>query len=330
MEIFRINIGKIMKKFFLKSTQNELLRDESNITHSQKWNNVEAAFEAHKKKFNELGNVLGVSVESLELILKEMTKFPMGRHILMTGGANGIWTDYMISYPWVQKDVASKMLTMNRLEYFIIFECLSVVAQRELFLFAQKEAQKHVKEGCRLVSLPCGVMRDLLELDYSGVSKYSLIGVDLDLESIQAAHKLAFEEEISNVQFVQDDAWKFEAEEPVDFINSIGLNVYESDRERVVELYRQFAKSLKKGGVLFTGVLTYPPGWEKKSDWILENIPEGHYEMDKIVIDDVLALHWQNYRTLEEIEEDFLGAGFSKVEIIPDRYCVFPAVIATK
>ncbi|MCP5505517.1 MAG: methyltransferase domain-containing protein [Chlamydiales bacterium] len=319
-----------MKKKITKITRNKSIMNELNITHSQKWSKLETACVAYKKKFRELGDVPGVTVEALEQILEEMTRFPMGRHILMTGGANGIWTDYMISFPWVQKDVASKMLTMNRLEYFIIFECLSVVAQRELFLLSQKEAQKHLKEGCRLVSLPCGVMRDLLELDFSGISEYSLIGVDLDLESIQAAHKLAFKEEIKNVQFFQDDAWKFEADKSVDFINSIGLNVYESDRERVIELYRQFAKSLKKDGVLFTGVLTYPPGWGQESDWILENIPEGHYEMDKIVIDDVLDLQWQNYRTLEEIKEDFLQAGFSKVKIIPDRYCVFPAVIATK
>lgn len=319
-----------MKEKIKKASQTLELMKELNITHSQKWEKLEAACQAHKKKIRKLGDAPGVSVEALEQLVDEMAKFPMGRHILLTGGANGIWTDYMISFPWAQKDVAIKMLAMNRLEYFIIFECLSVVAQRELFLMAQKEAQKHVKEGCRLVSLPCGMMRDLLELDYSGVSNYSLIGVDLDLDSIQAAHKFAFEEEISNVQFIQEDAWKFEAEKPVDFINSIGLNVYESDRNRVVDLYRQFYKSLKPGGVLFTGVLTYPPGWEKKSDWILENIPEGHLEMDKIIIDDVLDLHWQNYRTIEEMKEEFLEAGFSKVEIIPDTCCVFPAVIATK
>lgn len=319
-----------MKKKIVKSTQDLEDIKESNITHSQKWEKLETACQAYRKKYRELGDAPGVSIETLDQILDEMTKFPMGCHILLTGGANGVWTDYMISYPWAQKDIASKMLTMNRLEYFIIFECLSVVAQRELFLLAQREAQKHVKEGCRLVSLPCGVMRDLLELDYSKVSNYSLMGVDLDLESIQAAHKLVLEEEITKVRFIQEDAWKFVAEEPVDFINSIGLNVYESDRKRVIALYRQFCKSLKKGGVLFTGVLTYPPEWEKKSDWILENIPKGHYEMDKIVIDDVLNLYWQNYRTLDEIKGEFLEAGFSDVKIVPDRCCVFPAVIAIK
>lgn len=319
-----------MDKKIKKTIDSLELTKELNITHYQKWDNLKKACEAYKKKYQQLGNTPGVNVEALERILEEMTKFPMGQHILLTGGANGIWTDYMISFPWAQKDVAIKMLTMNRLEYFTIYECLSVVAQRELFLMAQKEAQKHIKEGCILISLPCGVMRDLLTLEYTGISDFSLIGVDLDLDSIQAAHKLAFEEEITHVQFIQEDAWKFMSEKPADFINSIGLNVYESDRQRVVDLYRQFWKSLKPGGILFTGVLTYPPGREKKCDWNFDRIPEGHFEMDKIVIDDVLDLDWQNYRTMDEIKEDFFEAGFTKVEIIPDRYCVFPAVIATK
>lgn len=318
-----------MKEKVQNVTQNLQAIQKLNITHSQKWECLKTACKTYKEKYSRL-DAPEVYVETLEQILDEMTKFPMGRHILLTGGANGIWTDYMISYPWVQKDLASKMLKMNRVEYFIIFECLVVVAQRELFLLAQEEAQKHVKENCILVSLPCGVMRDLLTLDYSGISNYSLIGVDLDLESIQEAHKLAFEEEITKVQFIQENAWTFVAEKPVDFINSIGLNVYESDRNKVVDLYRQFYKSLKSGGVLFTGVLTYPPKSEKKSDWILENIPENHYEMDKIVIDDVLDLQWQNYRTIDEMKEDFFEAGFSSVKIIPDTCCIFPAVIATK
>lgn len=247
--------------------------ERDNITHSKKWEALECACACHKEKIRKIGNLPYITTEKLESLIDEFVKFPLGQHILLTGGANGIWTDYMICYPWAQQNVASKMLSLSRMEYFLIFESLSVVAQRELFLRSQKEAQKHVKEGCKLLSLPCGVMRDLLTLDFAEVKDYTLIGIDLDPESLDAAQTLANERNITNTQFIQDNAWEFVLDTPVDFINSIGLNVYVSDRKRVVALYRQLYQALKPGGVLFTGVLTYPPEREKKSDWILDHIP---------------------------------------------------------
>ncbi len=304
--------------------------EKDNITHLEKWDAIEKACACHKEKIRKNGDLPYITAEKLENLVDEFVKFPLGQHILLTGGANGIWTDYLICYPWAQTDVASKMLNLNRMEYFLIFESLSVVAQRELFLSSQKEAQKHVKEGCRLLSLPCGVMRDLLTLDFSKVQDYTLIGIDLDPESLNAAKALANELSISNIELIQDNAWEFVLDTPVDFINSIGLNVYVKDRKRVIALYRQFYQALKPGGTLFTGVLTYPPEREKTSDWIMGNIPLHHCEMEKILADDILDLHFENYRTMDEIKEDFIEAGFSKVEIIPDRCCIFPAVIATK
>lgn len=314
----------------MHSLENKGHTEEVNITHSNKWESLDEACKEYKKRINSHAGWSQDVKKQYEAIIDEMTKFPMGRHILLTGGANGVWTDYMITYPWVQKNIPSKLLTLNRLEYNIIFECLSVVAQRELFLMAQCEAQKQVKEGCRLASVPCGVFRDLLTLDFSGVKSYSLIGVDIDDDSLEAAKRLAFELGRSNVEFVKESAWEFDGKESLDFINSIGLNVYESDRQKVIGLYSQFHKSLKPGGVLFTGVLTYPPGYEKESCWRMDLIPPFHYEMDKVLIDDVLELHWKNYRTFDEIKNDFYDAGFSDVTVVSDKYCIFPGIIAVK
>lgn len=304
--------------------------ERDNITHAKKWEAIETARACHKQKIRKAGDLPYITTEKLEALIDEFVKFPLGQHILLTGGANGLWTDYMICYPWAQQNVASKMLNLSRMEYFLLFESLSVVAQRELFLRSQKEAQKHVKEGCKLLSLPCGVMRDLLTLDFSEVKDYTLIGIDLDPESLDAAQTLANQRNITNTQFIQDNAWEFILDTPVDFINSIGLNVYVGDRKRVIALYRQLYQALKPGGVLFTGVLTYPPQREKKSDWIMDHIPPHHYEMEKILVDDILELHFENYRTMDEIKKDFMEAGFSNVELIPDKCCVFPAVIAIK
>lgn len=267
-----------------------------NITHSSKWKNLEIASEEYKRRIDSHPSWSQEIKSQYKAIIDEMTKFSLGCHVLLTGGANGIWTDYMISYPWSQKNISSKMLTLSRLEYFIIFESLVVVAQRELFLMAQEEAQRHVKEECRLASVPCGVFRDLITLDFSGIQSYTLIGVDIDDSALEVAKTLAHQLDQPNVKFIKKNAWEYDGKESLDFINSIGLNVYESNRNRVIDLYRQFHKSLKPGGVLFTGVLTYPPSHEKESCWNINLIPRFHYEMDKILIDDVLELHWKNYR----------------------------------
>jgi hypothetical protein len=52
--------------------------------------------------------------------------------------------------------------------------------------------------------------------------------------------------------------------------------------------------------------------------------------MEKIIHNDILDIKWLNFRMLPEIKSEFQEAGFSKVEIIQDSLCVFPAVIAIK
>ncbi|MBS0629625.1 MAG: methyltransferase domain-containing protein [Verrucomicrobia bacterium] len=306
------------------------MKEDANKSHPIRYSDYADAAEVIKKRIKAQRDIPNCSYDQVCQILDHLMNSPLGRHILQTGGANGIWTDYMISFPWVQKNIVGRMLSMNRLEYFIIFEMPSVLAQRELFLHSQKIAQRHIKANNTLASLPCGVMRDLLELDANPKANVQFVGIDIDNESLSAAKKLAQEKGISNVSFEQKDAWNLGIFSEFDFITSIGLNCYEPDRGRVVELYRQIYQSLKPGGTFFTGVLTYPPGYGAHSDWDLTAIPKYHIEMDQLLTRDILDLQYQNYRTLDEIEDDFRNAGFSTVSVYPDRYRIFPAVIAVK
>ena len=303
--------------------------ETANITHPNRFEDVSSAKKTFVERIVSRGDLPYVSVHEQLKVLEEFSKTSLGRHIILTGGANGLWTDYMISYPWRKGIHAGSMLTMSRLEYYVVFECLSVLAQRELFLRSQQVAQEHVKEGAVLVSLPCGVMRDLLELDFSKVKDINLIGIDIDREAVEAAKKLADQRNVDQVNFLMEDAWELRLSKEADFLSSIGLNVYESNRDRVVALYGRVYEALKPQGVFFTGVLTYPPGFEKQSDWS-PSLKKEQIAMDKILIEDVLDLEFQNYRTLEEIKEDFNRAGFKDVMIYPDKNCIFPAVIARK
>lgn len=306
------------------------MKDGINKSHAIRFHDHSIAVGAIKDKIKARAYLPNFSYDQVCQILDSLSSFPLGRHILQTSGANGIWTDYMISFPWIEENLAGKMLAMNRLEYFIIFEMPSVLAQRQLFLLSQKIAQNHVKANNTLASIPCGVMRDLLELEVSPSDNIHFVGIDIDTESLDAAKELARKKGISNMRFEQKDAWNLAIYSEFDFVTSIGLNCYEHDRDRVIEFYRQVYKALKPGGTFFTGVLTYPPGCGNHSDWNMKSIPKYHVEMDQILTRDILDLKFQNYRTLSEIEIDFRRAGFTNISIFPDSYCIFPAVIAVK
>lgn len=306
------------------------MEEGKNKTHAIRFHDYSTALAAIKDRIKAKDYLTNYTYEQVCQILDSLSSFPLGRHILVTNGANGIWTDYMISFPWLEENLAGKMLAMNRIEYFIIFEMPTVLAQRELFLQSQKVAQNFVRAKNTLASIPCGVMRDLLSLEFNSSANVFIVGIDIDTESLNAAKKLAREKGVNNVRFEQKDAWNLEIYSEFDFVTSIGLNCYEQDQDRVIELYRQVHNALKPGGTFFTGVLTYPPGSGNHSDWKIEAMPKFHAEMDVLLTRDILDLKFQNYRTLAEIEIDFRKAGFTNISVIPDRYCIFPAVIAVK
>ncbi|MCH9634051.1 MAG: hypothetical protein S4CHLAM7_07890 [Chlamydiae bacterium] len=301
-----------------------------NKSHENRAKNFQIVVNKFKNKFIAQDDDQSISAQEKIDILDKVCDFPLGRHIVLTGGANAFWTDYMIAYPWSKKRQAPRRLLLHRLEHYILFECLSVLSQRELFLHAQSIAQTFVKNKATLASIPCGLMRDLFTLDFSNIDQINLVGIDIDNAAIEFAENKYEKKKGVNLELLNRDAWNLQINERFDFINSIGLNVYEKDRTKVVELYKQFHLALKDKGVLFTGVLTYPPWSKQKSDWNLQYLDSVDLQMEKILSEDILDINFRNYRTIQEIKEDFLGAGFSEVEIILDKHSVFPSVIAYK
>ena len=215
-----------------------------NRTHSPIYPELAAALETIKRKCRSRGNLSDLTVEEQCSILDDLSTFPLGRHILLTGGANGIWTDYMISPQayFGKSDLFHQPLSL--IECFLLFHSPVVLAQRELFVFLQKTAQKHIAEGKVFASVPCGMMRDLLTLNFSSVKDIQLVGIDIDPVSITQAKKLASEVKIKNVSFFERDAWDLGCKSEFDFISSVGLNMYEPNKDKVVELYNQFYLAL--------------------------------------------------------------------------------------
>lgn len=319
-----------MNDFSFKRKSNpQSMNDERIKTHSLTDNDLEEVLKKLKNKIcaNEKNSLNFVKEQFA--ILDDLASFPLGQHILLNGGANGAWTDYLISPQECLGD--DLRYDCSLIESFFLFHSPAVIAQRELIRLSQKIAQSQLSEGKKFASIPCGVMRDLLSLDFSSVKDISLVGIDIDPLSLNLASQLALKLNVRNVSFIEKDAWNLDYESEFDFINSIGLNVYESDRKAVIALYNQFYKALKPNGILFTGVLTWPPYIDgDKSEWVIDNIPNFDLYLEEIIHKYILDLKWLNFRMLNEVESDFIQAGFSKVAIHKDPCCIFPAIVATK
>lgn len=259
--------------------------------------------------------------EELEL-LHQMTEFELGRFLLKNGGISGYWTAYWLIHG-PQKQLS------HPLENWLINHAPAFMASRERYKIFSTETQKRLKPDMKLASIPCGLLDDLLHLDYSRAPNAEIYGFDLDTESIELAQDNAkkYGKE-SNAHIETRDAWNLNAQEEFDIITSNGLNFYEPDDAKVVELYKSFYGALKEGGVLITSFLTPPPQLDPNSTW--KNFNLADIQKQKAIFRDIMDARWSAMRSEELTHSQLEAAGFKVREIIYDRQGLFPTVIAEK
>ncbi len=96
---------------------------------------------------------------NLELV-DQLTEFELGRFLLHNRGLNGYWTSYIFQHP-VGKPAE------HVLEDWLLNRSLLCRA-RERYHRYQTLLAELLPQARTLASIPCGVMDDLLDLDYSG------------------------------------------------------------------------------------------------------------------------------------------------------------------
>lgn len=307
-----------------------LLKEElENLTHKFLEKN---GAEVLKRAIISRGDLKHVTVERQLEILDCFNSCRLGNFIINARGADGFWTDYMINYPNTGRSLGLNLDSqpLNEMEDFLLNRSPIVTSSQERFSIFQKVMQAEIKDGFTAASVPCGMMRDLISLDYSGKKNVRLLGVDIDAHSLELAKSLADMEEMRNIGLIQGDAWDLPFDNELDLLTSNGLNIYVDDKEKVIDLYRSFYKALKPGGKLVCGVLTYSPYSQRETDWNLDHFTADDLLMEKILHKDILDINWQNFRSIDELEDDFLAAGFKSVEVIMDKGRVFPTIVATK
>lgn len=255
-------------------------------------------------------------------LLEQLSQFDLGKFLLDNKGLNGYWTSYVINRGKGDK-------SHHPLEEWLLYKAPTVKATQERFRIFQQVLQSRLRDNIVIASIPCGLMDDLLTLDYQSIKNIQLVGIDLDKNSLELADiqskKIGLED---NVKFIQSNAWELNNFEFFDVITSNGLNIYEPDRSKVVSLYKEFYKALKPKGILVTSFLTPPPALSTESTW--KNYNAQDLIKQKLIFSDLIGVKWQSFNTESEIMSQLKEAGFSIKEVIYDSQGMFPTVVAEK
>ena len=267
-------------------------------------------------------NNLLISFEEENELLRQLSEFELGRFLLKNKGLNGYWTSYVI-LQGPQKE------NLHPLEQWILHKAPVVKATQERFQIFKLQLQKNLRNGIKIMSIPCGLMDDLLSLDFNGFDNVHLVGADLDEDTLLGAKKNATTKyNLTNVDFIKIDAWKLGAVEEYDIITSNGLNIYQPNDEKVIDLYKKFYQALKPGGILITSFLTPPPSISTESTW--KNFDLSDALKQKVLFSDIIQVNWQTFRTEAQTRLQLAKAGFKTIEFINDSCSIFPTVTAIK
>ncbi len=284
--------------------------EENFITHHPE---VQSSFEKTRLRLQETDtSLLALPLEEELKILEDLSQTKLGQFLLKNRGLNGEWTAYII-----RKTPQSNF--ENDLEEWIINNAPVVQATRERSQIFQQKIQKQVPKGGTFASIPCGLMDDLLTLN---APHLQLVGIDIDEQSLSLAKKNALHHQKDQVSsFIKKDAWHLNTQNQYSLIASNGLNIYERNDNKVIDLYKEFYDSLVPGGILVTSFLT-PPPWDKA------NVDD--LKKQKAIFGDILQASWQHFRSESQTRQQLEAAGFTILEIIYDTQRLFPTVVAQK
>lgn len=259
--------------------------------------------------------------------LEQLTCFELGRFLLTHRGLNGYWTHYAVYLHPRRRHTNGDIPSLGQLEQFLLDRAPTILATQERFTHFQRIVQDEIDrwpgEELALASVPCGLMADLLTLNYRSCGRVDLAGFDLDDESLHLASELAAKAGL-RADLLHEDAWELCVEGRFDVLVSNGLNLYEPDDERVTQLYVKFSRALKPGGLLVTSFLTPP------SEWRREVIDPEAISLQKVIISNIIGARWQCFRSTEMSRQQLEAAGFEEIRLIPDRANLFPTVPARR
>ena len=290
-------------------------------------NNYVGRLQSIRSRLRQAGNLSGATVEQQISLLEELSTFALGRFLLENRGLNAYWTHQVVTY----QQGAAWTLSNSDLEYRIFEKLPMVLATRERFWIFRQQVQAMLRPGLTLASIPCGLMGELLLLDYDRQPDITLIGIDLDQYALDDALVLAKERGLADrLSLHCEDAWSCRLKNEIDILTSNGLNIYEADDVRVKALYRSFFYALKPGGALIASFLTPPPTLSAESPWNFTEIDAESLALQHLLFVSIIEAKCSAFRTHAQTTAQLADIGFVNIRFIDDRACMFPTVIANR
>lgn len=296
------------------------------ITHLHEPERIDTVVSAIRDRITAAGDLGHVTVAEQLDLLDQLADFPFGRFLICNRGWNGYWTHHVVVHHGLTgrqtgaDEVGRPYTDLERK----ILDFPLCRATQERFLHFRAALQARVREGVRMGSLPCGLMDDLFGLDFSGVREFTLVGIDLDADSLrQAAINAEHRGLFAHAAFQREDGWD-RGDDELDVLTSSGLNIYEPDDARLVDLYRAFRHRIAKGGTLVTSFLT--PADEHD----LSAVDADALRLQRIVFDTIVGVRFNVQRSTEKSRALLEQARFEVVEIVYDQARMFPTVVARR
>lgn len=265
--------------------------------------------------------------------LKELEKIGFGQFLLVNKGLNGYWTQYLINYPFEGKQTGlnHEGTPLSEMERFLLEKAPVALATQQRAQIFKTQIQSQVKNGVKLASIPCGLMGDLLALDYNSIQEFQLTGVDMDLLSLQQAKMQAKNNHLfDHCRFIHEDAWNIKFFDEFDLISSNGLNIYVKEDDKLTKLYQRFFDALKPDGQLVISTLTPPPISGKKCEWDMSKINAQDLLKQTVIFSDIVGSNWQCFRDTDETKSQLASVGFKQFDCLFDEAKMMPTIIAYK
>ncbi len=306
----------------------------SNIIAYNDDNSYEESFNELKQKILKNSDKSDIPAAERMQILEDFSACEMGKYLIQYRILNGTWSRYITLYPQNGKltGLSSDGKPLSDFERWTLERCPLALATQERFFTFQKLLQSKFKDGMKVLSIPCGLMDDLLGLNYHNMRDFKLLGVDMDKKSLELALENAIQNNLQrHCEFIEADPWNLQINDHFDIITSNGLNIYEPDDERVEMVYSKIYKLLKPGGTLINSFFTPPPTREQKSEWDASQISGSDLRMQSILLGDILNVKWiAAHRSAATVHDSLKDGGFKDINIIYDRQKLFPTVVAIK
>lgn len=259
------------------------------------------------QRLSQDGSIDEPTKERLLMYLNQLTEFELGRFFIKNQGAlSGHWTYYIILG-------FTEAPSLHPLEEAIITTAPSILATRQRFHIFQSLLQKNIQSNTVTCSVPCGVMADLLTLDLpETVENVRFIGIDLDQASLDLAQDMATSKgKKQSCQFFRENAWDLASNHPAEFdlITTNGLNIYEADDDKVIDLYKALRAALKPGGKLIGSALSL------SQEWDMSKIDANTLGLQRAIFIQILQATWSHFRSADQTTQQLNTAGFDAVEI---------------